>query len=220
MDRIYLIVRLFSLRWKYRLVKIHIHNNQLLDIGCGTGNFLSECKRHGMEVHGVEPSSEARSKAPSTIPIVSSMDYLPKIKFGAITLWHVLEHTYDLIQMLEQIKIMLLDSGTIFIAVPNCESDDAQHYKEAWAAYDVPRHVWHFSKLTMQAALKRANLKVHAIIPMKLDAYYVSLLSEKNKSEGQLSVYGSLKAILAGLRSNLRGKRGMNYSSLLYIVQK
>ena len=117
-------------------------------------------------------------------------------------------------------KKRLSNHGTIFIAVPNWESDDARHYQGDWAAYDVPRHAWHFSKETMQNLLKKSDLKLRAIIPLKFDAYYISLLSEKNKSGGELTIPGLVKAMFIGFRSNLRAKKTMNYSSLVYLVQK
>ena len=219
-NRIYLIIRGFQLRWKFNLVNNYLLNNSLLDIGCGTGSFLHECKKHGIETFGMEPSIEASDKAPAGITIVNSMEQVPEIDFGVITLWHVLEHAYDLNIMFEQIKKRLSNHGTIFIAVPNWESDDARHYQADWAAYDVPRHAWHFSKETMQALLKKSGLKLRGIVPLKFDSYYISLLSEKNKSGGVLTFFGLIKSLFIGLRSNMRAKKTMNYSSLVYLVQK
>lgn len=218
-DSIYLIVRRFTLKWKFRLVKPYLHGNPLLDYGCGTGNFLEQARSNNIIVHGVEPSPDARKRISTTLPVAASLDLLPNIKFDVITAWHVLEHVYTLRETLRQIKDRLTDRGTIFIAVPNWESSDANHYKELWAAYDVPRHLWHFSKKSMIALLQNEGLAVKQIIPMKLDAYYVSMLSQKNGSPGTHSLPLILKAVWVGLLSNLRGGN-QNQSSMIFVVQK
>lgn len=219
-DSIYLIIRYFTLNWKYSLVKPFLKGQPLLDFGCGTGSFLGVCERRGTKVYGIEPSSEARKQIGGTVSVSDSLESLPAIKFDVITLWHVLEHIYPLLDTLEDLKTRLTQNGTIFIAVPNCESDDALQYGEYWAAYDVPRHIWHFSKQTMSALIQKSGLRIKAILPMKLDAYYISLLSEKNKSGGKLGLFRAVRAIGKGFRSNLRAKEKLNYSSLIYIVEK
>ncbi len=218
-DYIYLIIRQLTLRWKYSLIKHYVNAGQILDVGSGTGHFLSFCKKQGTEVCGVEPSPDARAKT-SAIQVVESLEKLPDIKFNVITLWHVLEHIYDLQSTLEKLKALLNDHGIIFIAVPNWQSFDATHYKEKWAAYDVPRHVWHFSKDNMETLIKNSGLRLKKIIPMKLDSYYVSLLSEKNRANGQMSPSIALKGFMRGYQSNLKATTSMNYSSLIYLVQK
>ncbi|MEJ0054530.1 MAG: class I SAM-dependent methyltransferase [Bacteroidota bacterium] len=125
MDYIYLIIRRFTLRWKYRLIKPHLENNLLLDVGCGTGHFLNHCSKSGVNAFGVEPSPDARAAAQNN-QIVESLEQLPDIKFNVITLWHVLEHVYDLEATIIQLKTRLAENGTIFIAVPNLESYDAK----------------------------------------------------------------------------------------------
>ncbi|NOT75231.1 MAG: class I SAM-dependent methyltransferase [Cyclobacteriaceae bacterium] len=218
MDYIYLIVRRFTLKWKYSLIKSHIQSGKLLDMGAGTGHFLNYCKSAGIEAYGVEPS-QARTSANNN-NIFQALNDLPEAKFRVITLWHVLEHVYDLKETLTQLKNKLEENGTILVAVPNLQSFDAKHYQDQWAAYDVPRHVWHFSKESMKALMENNGLHVKEIIPMKLDSYYVSLLSEKNISNGKLSLTGVVKGIWNGLRSNLKAGNEMNYSSLIYIIKK
>lgn len=219
-DSIYLIIRRFSLRWKYRLIKPYLHQGPLLDYGAGTGHFLQEVKRNGHSVYGVEPSEDARKKIGTGIPVVSGLHDLPNQTFDVITLWHVLEHVYRLRETIQELKARLADRGTIFIAVPNRESYDAQHYQSLWAAYDVPRHLWHFTKDQMAALLQKEGLIIKQVIPMKLDAYYVSLLSERYKSGGKLTIPGIIRAVWIGLKSNLKGKNKTNQSSLIFVVQK
>ena len=220
-DRIYLIIRYFTIIWKYRLVKPYLQNNTLLDIGCGTGNFAGYCKTHQIDAYGIEPSSEARTKTTEQrIKVFEALEELPDVKFSVITLWHVLEHIYSLHDTLAKIKNLLADNGIIFIAVPNLESEDAKHYKEFWAGYDVPRHVWHFSKNSMEDLLLKSGLKLVHKEPLKLDAYYVSMLSEKYKAQGKLSIVNSMKAVFYAIKSNWKAKSKLNYSSIIYMAQK
>jgi hypothetical protein len=100
----------------------------------------------------------------------------------------------------------------MFVAVPNFKSYDAAYYKEFWAAYDVPRHLWHFSQKTIHTLFDAVDLKVVKTYPMKYDSFYVSLLSEKNKK----GTYNFMKAFLVGLRSTLKAIKTKEYSSLIY----
>jgi 2-polyprenyl-3-methyl-5-hydroxy-6-metoxy-1,4-benzoquinol methylase len=220
-DYIYLIIRYFTLKWKYSLIKPYLREKTLLDVGCGTGDFLYQCQKRGLKVFGVEPAAFARARATSrNVTAVESLETLPDQKFDVITLWHVLEHIYDLHNTLNTLKEKLANHGTIFIAVPNWQSFDASRYQNQWAGYDVPRHVWHFSKASMTQLLENTGLRVQKILPMKLDAYYVSLLSEKNSSGGKLSFMGIVCAVMAGYQSNAKASSDINHSSLIYIVQK
>ncbi len=220
-DHIYLIIRSFTLNWKSRLVNHHGHRKKLLDYGCGTGAFLLHCKEKGFEAVGVEPSEEARSIANASATIAyPSLSGLPVGTYDAITLWHVMEHVYPLTETIQKLKSLLAESGTIFIAVPNWQSPDSMHYQQTWAGYDVPRHIWHFSKSSMTQLLEQHGLRIKNIIPMKLDAYYVSMLSEKYGAGGNLTMVGILRAIVQGLRSNRAARKTTNHSSLIYVVQK
>jgi 2-polyprenyl-3-methyl-5-hydroxy-6-metoxy-1,4-benzoquinol methylase len=216
-DYIYLIVRGFTLNWKYKLVKRHLSKNKMLEYGCGTGSFLNYCIERGVDAYGIEPSAEARA---NHARIQSSLDSLSESDFDVITLWHVIEHVYSVNDILEKLKERLSKTGTIFIAVPNHKSDDAKHYGAEWAAYDVPRHLWHFSKTNMEALLAKHAFKLQAVLPMKLDSFYVSMLSEKNIAGGTLTLPGAINALRAGIRSNQKGSKDLNYSSLIYVAQK
>jgi 2-polyprenyl-3-methyl-5-hydroxy-6-metoxy-1,4-benzoquinol methylase len=193
----------------------------ILDYGCGTGEFITICKTNGWRIDGVEPSPNAREKsAKSTgIFIKESINQISG-KYDVITLWHVLEHIPDLENTIEKLSTALEKDGTLLIAVPNHKSYDAEIYKETWAAYDVPRHIWHFDKKTMQKLLAKFSLNVKQILPMKLDSFYVSMLSEKYKSGNKLTMLGLIKAFVIGSASNFKARKNSNYSSLIYIIQK
>lgn len=219
-DTIYLIIRRFTVRRKFQLIKPFLSSHGLLDYGCGTGAFLHEVGKHHARVLGVEPSAEARKNSSTPSAIVPSLEELPPGPFDVITLWHVIEHVYPLKETLRQLKQKLADSGAIFIAVPNYLSADAKQYGKHWAAYDVPRHLWHFSPQSMATFLQGEGLRVTQILPMKLDAFYVSLLSERYAHPEHSGVIRVLRALWNGFRSNLAARRGTNYSSLIFVVQK
>lgn len=220
--RIYKLSRKFTTEWKYRLIQKNSIQTptSLLDYGCGTGAFLIECKKRNMSVSGIEPSPIARSQAVirTSAPIHSDIAEVTET-FDVITLWHVLEHVSALHETLTRLKSRLKQNGTMFIAVPNLQSKDAKRYNQYWAGYDVPRHLWHFTRSTMQTLLAHHKLKLINVAPMWLDSFYVSLLSEKYK-RGNASASGMGSAFFQGLASNISATSTGEYSSLIYIVRK
>jgi len=219
-DIIYLTARSLSLKWKHRLITKIKTGTTLLDYGCGTGQFLNYMHKNNWNASGVEPSTIARQNANQVVGvqhIFNNLKEVPTKNFDIITLWHVLEHVAQPGELLNDLKNRLKADGLIFVAVPNHESFDAKYYQQFWAGYDVPRHFWHFTKSSMEQLLIKHGLAVKEIIPMKLDAFYVSLLSEKYKNNGH-SLLTPIKAVITGLRSNSRAKKNLNYSSLIYIA--
>jgi 2-polyprenyl-3-methyl-5-hydroxy-6-metoxy-1,4-benzoquinol methylase len=221
-DKVYVFARTITLGWKLKLINKYKSTGSILDYGCGTGEFLHNFKNHGWAISGVEPSNEARSKATDLLqkPIFSSIEKLEESQFDVITLWHVLEHIHDFNEKLLAIKSLLKQDGIIFIAVPNHEAPDAQKYGAYWAGYDVPRHLWHFSKDSMKKLFDKTELELIHIHPMKLDAYYVSLLSEGSKYPNQSKIVNAFKAVVNGLSSNLAAAKDQNHSSLIYIAKR
>ncbi|CAM1357777.1 class I SAM-dependent methyltransferase [Tenacibaculum xiamenense] len=217
-DKVYQTVKKYALGKKLKLINSFTSNSKnLLDIGAGTGDFLKVCQQDGWYVSGVEPSNDARKIADKKgIFLVDSIEKLSGKKFDVISLWHVLEHITNIHDYIKEIKNLLTDNGTLIIAVPNYKSYDANYYKEHWAAYDVPRHVWHFSKTSIHKIFNFHQMKVSKILPMKFDSYYVSLLSEKYKT-GKMN---PVKAFFIGLKSNMKAKAENNYSSLIFIIKK
>lgn len=219
-NKIYKIARQFTLKQKIKLINKITSDKTILDYGCGTGDFLHACKNNGWQIAGLEPDDFARNIAQNKTgqlinSEISQIKHLDNI--GLITLWHVLEHLPDLNHTISILKSKLISKGKILIAVPNHESYDAQIYKERWAAYDVPRHLYHFSEKTMCLLLKKHGLKIVRKIPMKLDSFYVSLLSEKYKT-GRTKY---IKSVINGYKSNVYAKNNNNnYSSVIYIAGK
>jgi predicted SAM-dependent methyltransferase len=130
-------------------------------------------------------------------------------------MWHVLEHVPNLVEYISKLRELLKENGTLIIAVPNYKSYDAKYYKQFWAAYDVPRHLWHFSQKSISLLFKKENMLVEKTLPMKLDSFYVSLLSEKYKAKKS----NYLKAFFIGLLSNLKAISTKEYSSLIYVIK-
>lgn len=224
-DALYKLARQATLRWKINLITHYNKTNTttLLDYGCGTGAFLHHAKKRGWQITGVEPSKHARTQAQhlTQAPIAESLAEVSATHLSIITLWHVLEHIHLLHETLDQLQEKLAPTGTIFIAVPNHRSHDAQHYKEFWAAYDVPRHLWHFTRNDMAKLLSAHNLTIKDVVPMKLDAFYVSILSEKYKAaQPATGIAPLLRGACRGFISNLRAVNTREYSSLIYIATR
>ncbi len=193
----------------------------LLDYGCGTGEFLHHAQLKGWNVKGIEPDPEARSMAITNYKLeVEDPSLLNTFKdggFNSITLWHVLEHIHDLNNTIKQFERILSDDGILVIAVPNYESYDATIYGEHWAAYDVPRHLYHFSKSSIEQLMKKHGLLVQEIKSLFFDPFYIALLSEKYKNGASNPV----KATWVGLQTTLKGRSDIEAnSSLIYIIKK
>ncbi|RIJ37634.1 class I SAM-dependent methyltransferase [Pontibacter oryzae] len=219
-NRAYHVVRSITTKQKVELINRQaLAKGSILDYGCGTGTFLAACKKDGWEVRGVEPNTKAREVATQETGeiIAASLEDIEGEKYEVITLWHVLEHIHTLNETIAQLLECLQDDGTLIVAVPNADSHDAQEYKENWAAYDVPRHLYHFTQNTMKRFLKKHKMVLEEVLPMKFDAYYVSMLSEKHK-EGKTKM---LNSVVSGYRSNSYAeKNGNDYSSLIFIAKR
>lgn len=218
-EKVYHLVREYAIKNKVALLNKEQAKGRLLDIGCGTGDFLSAAKNNGWSVTGIEPNENARTKANTktnnNVFDILKLEILPDDSFDVITLWHVLEHLPDLETHVKVFRRLLKPNGTLIIAVPNHKSFDANYYKDFWAAYDVPRHLWHFSQTSIKKLFQNFQIELNKTIPMKFDSFYVSLLSEKYKT-GKKNI---LKAFWIGLRSNLNAKHTSEYSSLIYVLK-
>lgn len=219
-EKVYHAVRVVSLKRKLKLINsFNSSNKNVLDIGCGTGDFLAEAQKNNWTITGIEPNDKARaianSKTGNKIVDTDILKTLPPHSFDVITLWHVLEHLPNLDDHLALLKRLLKKDGTLIIAVPNYKSYDALHYKQFWAAFDVPRHLWHFSQESITRLFSKKDMHVIKTMPMVFDAFYVSLLSEKYKK----SSLQPIRAFWIGLKSNWKAKTTTEYSSLIYCVK-
>jgi len=222
-NSLYHLVRKRTLAGKKGLViqQTGITKGAILDIGCGTGAFLHTMKEAGWDITGLEPDQIARTKAAELYAVhpqePGKLFELKPASFNAITLWHVLEHVHELHAYISQIEQLLAPGGKAFIAVPNYTSTDAAIYQAHWAAYDVPRHLYHFSPQSIEALLRQHGLKLITVKPMWFDSFYVSMLSEQYK-HGKGNI---ITAVLNGFLSNLKAWGHIRRcSSVIYVIGK
>lgn len=221
-NQLYKKVRKITLKQKASLIKNATGRlkGKLLDIGCGTGAFLHTMKGEGWSITGIEPDDTARSVAKSVYGIEPlAPDQLftqAQAAFDAITMWHVLEHVHNLHNYVAHLKTILAKEGKLFIAVPNYTALDATIYGHAWAAYDVPRHLYHFTPLAIHRLMELHGLKVVDEKPMWFDSFYIAMLSSRNR-RGKINW---LNAVLNGLRSNINALvNKQQCSSLIYVIE-
>lgn len=222
-NQLYQRVRKLTLEQKAKLIQqvTGLSTGALLDVGCGIGAFVHTMQQKGWQATGLEPDANTRRLSKELYGLdlqdASELYSLTPTSFDAITLWHVLEHVHDLHAYIEQLKSLLNSNGRLFIAVPNYQSVDANIYGSTWAAYDVPRHLYHFTPKSIQTLMSQHGLQVISEKPMWFDSFYISMLSSKYRF-GKTKLVGSF---ISGLRSNLTALANRERcSSLIYIIKK
>lgn len=222
MNKVYHAARNFMLGQKFSMVRKTTKGNNLLDIGTGTGYFPGYMKKKGFNVFGVEIDPKAREAASNKFGfnVYSPAEFLAggvPGKFDIITLWHVLEHLDDFDLYLKKMLEQLEKDGTLVIALPNCSAFDARFYKEFWAGYDVPRHLWHFTPSTLKLVAEKHGLTVKKMKRLPLDPFYNAMLSEKYRGNKLYMFAGLIIGKLAYLESLLSLKKS---SSVVYFLQR
>lgn len=217
-EKTYQWVKCFAAVQKLRQIEKFCNTKgNLIDVGAGTGDFLLTARKRGWKVTGTEPNPQARAKAEKKgIPLVNNTQSLQGGQFQVVTLWHVLEHVPDFDAQIKEIHRLLVPGGVAVIAVPNFKCYSARFYKKYWAAYDVPRHLWHFSKTFLIATFHKNKFSTLGIKPLWQDAYYINLLSEKHKT-GHMRI---LPAFFRATLCNLKGITSINQSALTYFFKK
>jgi 2-polyprenyl-3-methyl-5-hydroxy-6-metoxy-1,4-benzoquinol methylase len=220
-EKLYKFLQGFNLNYKKNILKNNLSpNSKILDYGCGAGEFLKFIE-NDFQTFGFEPDTDARNaalKKSEKTKIIDDLNIITDNSLDAITLWHVFEHVENQKEMLKIFHHKLKEKGLLIIAVPNPTSYDAIHYKEFWAAYDVPRHLYHFSKNGMENLIKskKENWELKKIKPLLLDSLYISMLSEKYKK----SPFFWVKGLVFGVISNFKALKTDEFSSLIYIIEK
>jgi len=219
MNRLYHLARNFMLVKKRRIIEKKVKGGNLLDIGCGTGYFLNHMHENFWVVTGIEQDKDARKFGEEKFGLeVYGTEKLAELQddtYDVITMWHVLEHVHNLDDYLNNIKRLLKDDGLLVLALPNKDSYDAMHYKEYWAAFDVPRHLWHFNIKSLSTLIERFGFNVEKIKAMPLDGAYISMLSEKHKGGGIMK--GIFRGKMAWIKAKFKKKSA---SSLIYLIRK
>lgn len=222
-NKIYHLVRSIMLRRKVNLIEklTLLKNGNLLDYGAGTGYFARAMEDAGWDVLAIEKSPGARELAKKEFDFeMFPESYLAQVEdkiFDVVTLWHVMEHIQDLDAFWKELDRIIDDTGIAVIAVPNCKSYDAKHYKENWAAYDVPRHLWHFTPATIMHWGKRHGFILEREYTMPFDGFYISMLSESYKGSSMHSIKGFLTGLKGWFAQWTRRDAG---SSLIYVFRK
>ncbi len=222
-NKLYHFVRRTTLKRKRRLVEqtTGISKGNLLDIGAGTGAFADAMQKAGWAVTGLEPDAGTRQRAADlhglALEDTGLLFQLPPASFDAISMWHVLEHVHELHAYIEQIKLLLKKEGRALIAVPNYTSYDAQAYLQYWAAYDVPRHLYHFSPASIKSLLAQHGLRLITVNPMWYDSFYISMLSEQYKTGKNKLVNAAWTGFCSNLAALFNRER---CSSVIYIIGK
>lgn len=218
--KLYEAIKKINIKHKYKIATEGIaKGGKMLEIGCGVGDFLHYAEQKGWECYGAEPSEDAvkilHSKSDAKIVKPEQVEGFPDATFDLICMWHVLEHIDNLKWQIDQLKRLIKPQGRIVIALPNYQSYDAKYYKDKWAAYDVPRHLNHFSDDFMRNKLVDNELIFEKEEKLVWDSYYISYLSEQYCSHK----CALLKGAWRGLVSNLKAKRSGQYSSLIYVFK-
>ena len=219
-DSIYGLVRTYQLNKKKKLIGKYFNksNGKILDIGCGAGDFLQYMKENHWNINGVDTSNKARKIANKklNIKVMDPKDWInKKEKYDVITCWHSLEHVHEPWVYLDKIKKSLTLDGFLIVALPNYQSTDAKIYKEFWAAFDTPRHLYHFTIKSMNKTIKPHGLNIESIYRMNFDPFYVSILSAKHMGKSFMS------GLINGFKSWTLSIFSKNKcSSLIFIIKK
>ncbi|MCE5348268.1 MAG: class I SAM-dependent methyltransferase [Bacteroidales bacterium] len=222
-NKIYRLVRNLMLKKKKRIIISHtcLQKGRILDIGCGTGYFAGEMKKAGWLVNGIEINKKARDFAISRfgLEVISpgQIDTLKAGSFDCITLWHVLEHFHDPFKYSSDILRLLKPGGSCLVALPNSNSYDSGYFEEFWAAYDVPRHLWHFNPSSFSLFSEKSGFILKNIRTLPLDVFYISILSKKNRGSKVPFFTGVLQALPFAFLSAFNRRK---CSSVIYLLRK
>ena len=220
-NKLFHTARYFTLRSKFKLLTHYSKGKNHLDIGAGNGVFMEFVQNKNWKTSGVELDDSSRKAIEEkSLEVEKTIYDLENSKtYDVITMWHVLEHIFDLKKDIAHIISKLNKDGVLIVALPNCESYDAEKYKSFWAAYDLPIHLYHFRPTQVKQLFKEFGMEVIAQKPMLFDAFYISLMSEKYKNDNKNSLGVYFRGFYYGLISNLKAENG-SYSSQIYIIKK
>ncbi len=174
-------------------------NISILDIGCGYGFFIKLAKDAGFNATGLEVSKERREIAQK----VTGEKILPRAiqgknksgkKYDVITLFHVLEHIKNPIELARDLKTYLKPNGTIIIEVPNANDyllTLNRNYKDFfWQR----AHISYFTPETINEVLKKAGHKNVKIIGIQRYSFQNALnWISRGKPQLQNPKYGASK---------------------------
>jgi 2-polyprenyl-3-methyl-5-hydroxy-6-metoxy-1,4-benzoquinol methylase len=224
LEQLYNFIRTRNNRYKRKLIERFVEGKSVLDYGCGSGEFLLEMFNSGWQVSGVEPAQKPREFAnEQNLNVHNQIDQITD-RFNVITLWHVLEHVYDLQKLIGQLKERLQKDGILVLALPNLKSYDAQKYNSSWVAYDAPRHVSHFCPGDIERLFTEFGFRIIAHKTLFVDTWFNVLFSwqlEGKLKEKSNMILGFLKFKMVALISTLKETIDrFSSSSVIYILKE
>jgi 2-polyprenyl-3-methyl-5-hydroxy-6-metoxy-1,4-benzoquinol methylase len=219
--KVYHLVREYMLGRKRAIIENHVSKGRVLDIGAGTGYFLNHMQQKGWQVDGVEPDAGAGHVAAKNFKIAlrQKLDDFSNLEnfYQSISMWHVLEHVHEPEKYFQIFSKILATDGRVFIAVPNHSSADAKFYAENWAAWDVPKHLWHFTPNAMKLFAEQNGFEIEKKYMLPFDSFYISMLSEKIAGNALLSY---LRGPWIGLYSFIKSLINTDCaSSVVYVLK-
>jgi len=206
-----------KLMHKKKLIWMRTHlklNSKVLDYGCGSGGFVKYLRGNSINAYGYDPNINFNGD--DFASYLTNTGSWKRQKYEIIILWHVLEHAHNPFDLIKSLKKHLNKNGKIYIAIPNFKSYDSKYYGKYWAGYDLPRHLWHFSRKSIYQIAKKNNFKIKKEKSLLLDAIYVSFLSEKNKG----SLMPFCRGVFIGFFSIFSSFFNKESSSLFFILEK
>ncbi|MGJ8683020.1 MAG: class I SAM-dependent methyltransferase [Nonlabens sp.] len=214
--RCYQYAKGWNLKSKKSLIGKYAVDGKILDIGAGVGDVVGALKKSGYDAVGYEPSKKARIfAARKGIELLDQTDSIQPNSIKVISMYHVLEHVPDYDKQIADIKNWLQEDGVLILALPNYNSFDAKWFKQHWAGYDVPRHLFHFNKRAVRNVFQ-GDFEIVSTKPMWFDSFYVSILSARYQKKKLAFVYG----IIIGLISNIAALFSKEPSSIVYVLKK
>jgi 2-polyprenyl-3-methyl-5-hydroxy-6-metoxy-1,4-benzoquinol methylase len=157
--------RRYGLAKRCRLVTRHHAPGRLLDVGCATGDFISEMRRQpGWEIVGVEPGPSAARYAAATtgVPVVRGVlndASFADGSFDVVTMWDVLEHVYQPRAVIAEAARLLRPGGLLIVNHPNTESVDRALFGRLWVGYELPRHLYLFPPELLRSLVAEHGLR-------------------------------------------------------------
>jgi len=137
---------------------------RLLDIGCGSGTYLTRMRTMGWDASGVEPNDDACQSAIAAGHKVFCGQLLdaawPSDYFDAISLWDTLEHIHNPEQVLEECHRILKTDGILAVNVPNFGSIYARIFRDKWLMFTAPIHYYHYTPSTLELLLSKCGFRI------------------------------------------------------------
>ncbi len=152
----------------YRAFLVNRAPGRVLDVGCGTGDYLSVWAELGWTVEGIEPGAAAASAARTRLGarihegLIEGVT-LPVGAFDAITMSHSFEHVRMPREVLAIVHRALAPDGRLVLMLPNFQAWDRRAFGPQWYGLEVPRHLYHFTPTTLTALLEASGLVVEQL---------------------------------------------------------